>query len=107
MLTLILIWLYFHFRFLNVPPLHIEKRLKEMEDKKNYDFYVNDRIGMAIIKAKNQLSLMNTDPRELGFIKRFIRKIRKKAVLWNSILIGTFLILIEGLLLAHGILKEL
>ncbi len=33
MLLLILTWLYFHFRFLSVPPLHIEKRLKEMEEK--------------------------------------------------------------------------
>jgi len=57
-LTLILTWLYFHFRFINVPPLHIENRLKEMEEKRNYDFFVNDRIGMAIIKAKQKLSLM-------------------------------------------------
>jgi len=34
-------------------------------------------------------------------------KVRKKAILWNSVLIGCSLILVEGMILAHGILKEL
>ena len=107
MLTLILTWLYFHFRFINVPPLHIENRLKEMEKKKNYDFFVNDRIGMAILKAKNQMSLLQKDSDSLGWFDRFMLKIRKKAILWNSVLIGCGLVLVEAMILAHGILKEL
>ena len=34
-------------------------------------------------------------------------KVRKKAILWNSVLIGCSLIGVEAMILAHGILKEL
>ena len=90
---------------MHVPPLHIEKRLKEMEDK--HDFAVNDRIGMEIMKKKELFTHHRTDPTKVHWSKRIIIKLRKKAVTWNSVLIGGSLIFIEGLLLAHGILREL
>jgi hypothetical protein len=69
MLTIVLLWFYFHFRFLNVPPLHIDKRLEEMEAKQKSNYDTNDKVGLAIIKAKYLLEEEEEDKKESLFYR--------------------------------------
>jgi hypothetical protein len=67
---------------------------------------MNDRVGMAIIKAK-QTSINHEENKNSNIVVRTINYLRKKSVTWNSIILGFTLLFCEGVIINHGISKEL
>jgi len=77
-----------------------------MEAKQQSNYITNDKIGLAIIKAKYLLE-DEAQYKKDSFFVRVQKYFRKKSIPANSFLIGMVLVMSEVVILSHGLSKEL